>query len=89
MNELKLNDGHGERNKITFHSIRHSVATELSKRLNLRDLMEVMGWRTVQMAMRYVHGDEKAKRSALAGLENVLKPKEKGKVLKMKRVEGE
>ncbi len=86
VNELNLNDGQPSRYRITFHSIRHSVATELAKHLNLRDLMDVMGWRTVQMAMRYIHGNEKAKRNALAGLEKNLKPKERGKVIKIKQI---
>jgi hypothetical protein len=30
--------------------------------------MDVMGWRTVQMAMRYVHGNESAKMAALSML---------------------
>ena len=70
---------------MSFHSIRHSVATELARHLNLRDLMDVMGWRTVQMAMRYVHGNEKAKRNALAGLENTMKPKDPAKVIDIKK----
>ncbi len=82
---LGLNEGREPRDRITFHSIRHSVATALARRLNLRDLMEVMGWRTVQMAMRYVHGDEDAKRAALAGL-NKERP---GKVLPFQRAGGE
>lgn len=84
---LGFNKGHDVRNKITFHSIRHTVATELAKRLNLRDLMEVMGWRTVQMAMRYVHGDEKLKRSALDGLTNYA-TKNVAKVISIKDVVG-
>jgi len=50
------------------HSIRHTVATKLSKKLSLRELMDTMGWRTAQMALRYDHGDEKSKRDALAEL---------------------
>ena len=30
--------------------------------------MDIMGWRTVQMAMRYVKGDKKAKSAALTKL---------------------
>jgi hypothetical protein len=46
----------------------HWQATRLAQRLGPRDLMNVMGWRTVQMAMRYVHGDESAKMAALSML---------------------
>lgn len=84
VNELKLNEGQPARNRISFHSIRHSVATELAKHLNLRDLMEVMGWRTVQMAMRYIHGNQKAKRNALAGLEKSLTTKERAKIINIR-----
>jgi len=77
---LKLNEGRDPLDKISFHSIRHSVATELAKRLNIRELMDVMGWRTVLMATRYIKGDEDTKRNALAGLEQTLKPQE-GKIL--------
>jgi integrase len=83
--ELKLNEGQPDRNRMSFHSIRHSVATKLARDLNLRDLMDVMGWRTVQMAMRYVHGNEKAKRNALAGLESTMKPKDQAKVIDIKK----
>jgi integrase len=65
---LELNAGRGERDKIVFHSIRHSVATRLAQRLGPRDLMDIMGWRTVQMAMRYVHGNDDAKLKALSML---------------------
>ena len=68
VDKLELNDGRTERDRIVFHSIRHTVATRLAQRLGPRDLMDVMGWRTVQMAMRYVHGNEDAKAKALSTL---------------------
>ncbi|QJB57384.1 site-specific integrase [Pseudodesulfovibrio sp. zrk46] len=82
--ELKLNEGQTKRNRLTFHSIRHTVATNLARSLNLRDLMDVMGWRTVQMAMRYVKGSEDAQATALAGLEGGLST-DKGKVVPLRR----
>lgn len=84
---LELNNGRTKRDRISFHSIRHTVATELAKTLNPRDLMDLMGWRTVQMAMRYVHGNEVAKNNALAGLHNVMvRPTENGaKVIPLKK----
>ncbi|WDP88706.1 MAG: site-specific integrase [Desulfobacter sp.] len=84
---LKLNEGRAPLDKISFHSIRHSVATELAKRLNIRELMDVMGWRTVLMATRYIKGDEDTKRNALAGLEQALKPQE-GKILPFNKKTG-
>lgn len=75
---LGLNKGRRVQDHITYHSIRHSVATELVNHLNLRDFMDIMGWRTVEMAMRYVHGDKEAKRNALARLEYNMKTHQKG-----------
>ena len=77
--KLGLNEGRGPRDRVVFHSIRHSVASRLAKRLTVRDLMEIMGWRTVQMAVRYMHGDDAAKMRALSmlgaapGADNVLR----------------
>lgn len=68
VSHLGLNEGRTKRDRIVFHSIRHTVATRLAQRLGPRDLMDVMGWRTVQMAMRYVHGNESAKVAALSML---------------------
>lgn len=65
---LGFNEGRTKRDRVVFHSIRHTVATRLAQRLGPRDLMDVMGWRTVQMAMRYVHANEGAKLSALSML---------------------
>ena len=69
---LGLNQGRGPRERLTFHSIRHSVATELAKRLSLRELMDTMGWRSVDMAARYMHTNQDNQQRALAGLENLL-----------------
>ncbi len=76
--KLGLNEGRSERDRISFHSIRHTVATRLAQRLGLRELMDVMGWKTVQMAMRYVHANEDAKMKALSMLGTAP---EAGKVL--------
>jgi len=83
--DLKLNEGRAKRDRLTFHSIRHTVATTLANRLNLRDLMDTMGWRTVQMAMRYVKGSEEAQSKALASLESGL-TKTKGKIVHLENV---
>ena len=72
VDKLELNNGRSKRDRISFHSIRHTVATRLAITLNPRDLMDVMGWRTVQMAMRYVHANEDAKSKALAGLHDAM-----------------
>lgn len=65
---LRLNEGRPDLERITFHSIRHTVATRLAQQLNPRDLMDLMGWRTVEMAMRYVKGDMEIQRNAFESL---------------------
>ena len=79
--EQKMNDGRGPRDKISFHSIRHTVATNLAGKLDIRSLMDVMGWKQVSMAARYVHSNEGTKRAALETLEKTLTPQKKGKVI--------
>ena len=68
---LGLNEGRDPQNRIVFHSIRHTVATRLAKCLTVRDLMDVMGWRTVQMAVRYIHGDKDKQTKALSLLGSI------------------
>jgi integrase len=86
VNNLGFNQGRSKRDVLVFHSIRHTVATRLAQRLGPRDLMDVMGWRTVQMAMRYVHGNQDAKMKALALLGTTP---ETGKVLRFNRAENQ
>ena len=78
---LGLNNGRGTRDRVTFHSIRHTVASQLAKTLDVRSLMDIMGWKVVAMAARYIHSNEDTKRAAMASLEKTLAPQEKGKVL--------
>ncbi|MCE5257194.1 MAG: tyrosine-type recombinase/integrase [Spirochaetaceae bacterium] len=78
VDKLELNEGRSKRDRMVFHSIRHTVATRLSAKLGPRDLMDVMGWRTVQMAMRYVHSNDDAKLKALSSLGSAP---EEGKIL--------
>ena len=84
VDNLELNEGRSKRDRLVFHSIRHTIATRLAQRLGPRDLMDVMGWKTVQMAMRYVHSNEDAKMKALSSLGTVP---ETGKVLPFQRAE--
>lgn len=70
--DLGLNQGRGKRERLTFHSIRHSVATALARHLSIRELMDTMGWKVVAMAARYTHTNPDAQQRALSGLENML-----------------
>jgi integrase len=76
-----LNEGRTPRDRVSFHTIRHTVATQLAKYLDVRSLMDIMGWKVVAMAARYIHSNEDTKRAAMAALEKTLSPQEKGKVL--------
>lgn len=66
--KLGMNEGRAERDRISFHSIRHTVATRLARTLSIRDLMDVMGWRVMAMAARYIKSNDASMRSALEGL---------------------
>jgi integrase len=79
---LDLNQGRERADKICFHSIRHTVATALAQSLDVRTLMDLAGWKTVQMAARYIHANQDAKRRAMKGLgASVLEPDQEGKVI--------
>ncbi len=81
---LGFNKDRGPRERATFHTIRHSVATQLAKKLNLRELMDTMGWKSVEMAARYVHSDPENQRRAMVSLEQVFL-KGPGKVMPLQR----
>ncbi len=84
VNALGLNDGRTEHDKITFHSIRHTVATRLARRLTIRELMDVMGWKVMAMAARYIKSDDATVRSALEFL-----GEKGGKVIPLRKAGGE
>lgn len=81
---LGFNEGRGTYDKIDFHSIRHSVATRLARRLTIRELMDVMGWKVMAMAARYIKSDDATVRSAL----ELLGQRDVGKVIPFGRAEG-
>lgn len=62
--QLGLNEGREKRDRVSFHTLRHTVATNLAKVLDVRSLMDVMGWKVVSMAARYIHTQEETKRAA-------------------------
>lgn len=82
--ELKLNENRDARDRISFHSIRHSVATELARFLDVRSLMDVMGWKQIAMAARYIHSNEETKRAAMTALAESSKQSQ-GKVLPFRK----
>ena len=62
---LKLNERHERLDRISYHSFRHTLATKLASLLDIRSLMDTLGWKQVSMAARYMHGNETLKKNAL------------------------
>jgi integrase len=71
---LKLNDGISDRrNKVVFHTLRHTFASWLVQRgTPLYDVATLMGHNTLEMTKRYAHLAPENLRSAVKGLEGVL-----------------
>jgi len=70
--KLGLNQGRRHLNKIVFHTLRHTGATKLGKEIPLRDLMDVIGWKTAAMAMRYQKSEKEIQNKASLVLENMV-----------------
>jgi len=80
---LELNKCRGARDKVSFHSLRHTAATLAARRgTPVKDLQILFGWRTPSMVFRYAKGDEDTQRRAMSGLAQSLVP-EQGKVIEM------
>lgn len=80
---LELNKGRGARDKVTFHSLRHTAATLAARRgVPVKDMQIVFGWKTPSMVFRYAKGDEDTQRRAMSGLAQSLEP-EQGKVIEL------
>jgi len=83
VDSLGLNGGVTDpRQKLTFHSLRHTFASWLALRgETIQTIAELLGHKTFQMTMRYSHLTKDHKRRAVLGLEtdfanskNKLKP---------------
>ena len=69
---LGLNEGRGKRDRVVFHTLRHTAATRLAQAgTSLPDLQALGGWKSPVMALRYAHSDNRAKRRAMAALEEM------------------
>jgi integrase len=55
---LNLNEGRETLDRVCFHTIRHTIATRLASILDIRSLMDFLGWKQVSMAARYTHANE-------------------------------
>lgn len=78
---LELNKDRGARDRVTFHTLRHTAATFAARRgVPVKDMQIVFGWKTPSMVFRYAKGDEDTQRRAMSGLAQSLAP-EPGKVI--------
>jgi len=69
---LGLNQGREKRDRVCFHTLRHTGATRLGQaRTPLRDMMDLAGWKTPAMALRYQHSGDAGRRRAMAALEGL------------------
>jgi len=79
--DLKLNDGRSPRERLTFHSLRHTAATHAARRgVPVKDMQQIFGWKTPSMVFRYAKGSEDVQRRAARGIAQSLLGQE-GKVL--------
>jgi site-specific recombinase XerD len=85
--DMKLNDGiEDKRQKIVFHSMRHSFASWLAQDgENLYSVKELMGHSTLLMTERYSHLAEDNLKGAISRFEQNLNKKKakKKKVVKL------
>ena len=65
---LGFNEWRGIDDRVTFHTIGHTAAMNLAKMLDVRSLMDVMGWKVIEMAGRYIHIKEETKHHAAKAL---------------------
>ena len=69
---LGLNEGRDKRDRVVFHTLRHTAATRLGQvSTPLRDMMDLAGWKTASMALRYQHSNDAGRRRAMAALESM------------------
>jgi integrase len=69
---MGLNDGRDKRDRVVFHTLRHTAATRLAQvNTPLPDLMALAGWKTASMALRYAHSNDAGRRRAMAALESL------------------
>ena len=76
INELGLNENRDKLDRISYHSLRHTVATRLSQQLDIRSLMDLLGWKQIAMPARYMHGNEERKLAALNNIGSLIEKKQ-------------
>lgn len=79
--ELGLNENRDKLDRISYHSLRHTVATMLSQELDIRSLMDLLGWKQVAMPARYMHGNEERKIAALNNVGSLVEKKKQAHII--------
>lgn len=70
---LGLNEGRAKRDRVVFHTLRHSAATRMAKKgTSLPDLQKLCGWKSPHMALRYAKGVDETMRKAIEALGDEL-----------------
>lgn len=87
VDKLGLNKDRGPRDRITFHSLRHTAATFAARNhTDVKDMQLIFGWKTPSMVFRYVKGNESARRHAMKGLARTLSGEE-SKIVPIEKAE--
>ena len=78
---LGLNKDRDPRDKVTFHTLRHTAATVAARNgTSVKDMQYIFGWKTPLMVFRYVKADRKARKLTMNGLAQSLSD-ENGKII--------
>lgn len=87
VDKLGFNKDRGPRDRITFHSLRHTAATFAARNhTDVKDMQLIFGWKTPSMVFRYVKGNENARRHAMKGLARTLSGEE-SKIIPIEKAE--
>lgn len=54
---------------LHFHDLRHEAASRLAPRMKVQTLAKIMGWKTLQMAMRYYNPTDQELLDAIQGVD--------------------
>lgn len=77
VDNLGLNKDRSQRDRVTFHTLRHTAATIAARNgTSVKDLQIMFGWKTPSMVFRYVKGDKKSQQEAMKGLFHSLADEE-------------
>jgi integrase len=70
---LELNQGRGARDRVSFHTLRHTAATIAARnKIPVKDMQHMFGWKTPAMVFLYAKGNEDIQRSAAEGIAKSL-----------------